>query len=185
MSCAEQPEEGTWVPVAPNDFITKVGIRLNCQDQILNGEPYPPGAPWYIHLWGKCHPADCDWGEAGGQRLHSGALYFFYNQGFAKRYVYAQIVAGAHPAELWVHVVTVFTDPNRRGYVVDNRYRRDGSPVTRERPHPHDAPIEKKNVALGTTPSAALLDLDPQGLHVSLLAHDTKQSLPSPTPRPA
>lgn len=42
----------TWTNLDPNTFdITKAAIRFDAS-QI------------YVHLWGKCSPTDCDWGEA-------------------------------------------------------------------------------------------------------------------------
>lgn len=55
-----------------------------CQDQIDNGQPYPPGPPWYMRIFGKCHPTDCDWGQVGAQRLSTGHIYATYDQGFAR-----------------------------------------------------------------------------------------------------
>jgi hypothetical protein len=108
----------------PNtNSITRIQLRFVCQDQILNGQPYPPGPPWYIHVFGKCHPTDCDWGEVGAQKLNSGHVYGFYDQGFAKRYVYAQM-SQYRPGQLWVFIRTDFTDPNRPDYDVHNWFRK-------------------------------------------------------------
>src|SRR5829696_9214700 len=83
--CVVQREEGKWRNAdAATRSITRIELRFTCQDQILNGEPYPPGPPWHIHIWGKCHPTDCDWGEIGAERLGSGHIYGRYNQGFAR-----------------------------------------------------------------------------------------------------
>lgn len=114
--CAQQPEEGVWRNADPNTrSITRVDLRFVCQDQILNGEPYPPGPPWYMHLFGKCHPTDCDWGEVGAQRLGSGHIYTVYRQGFATRYVYAKM-SQYRPGQLWVYIYTDFADPGRADY---------------------------------------------------------------------
>lgn len=44
--CAEQEEDGQWVNTDANTRgITRAHLRFVCQDQILNGEPYPPGPP--------------------------------------------------------------------------------------------------------------------------------------------
>lgn len=123
--CIQPQEEGSWRNVDPQTrSLTRVKLRFVCQDQILNGQPYPPGPPWYMHLWGKCHPTDCDWGEVGAQRLGSGYIYAFYNHGFARRYVYARM-STVFPGRLWVWMWTDFTDPARPDYSSSNYFERE------------------------------------------------------------
>jgi hypothetical protein len=70
-------------------------------------------AGWRIHVWGKCSPTNCDWGwSAGAFRMSSGQVFGFYDQGFAKNYVYAKMSA-FRPGQLWVHWRTDFVDPGR------------------------------------------------------------------------
>ena len=122
--CITQPEDGNWTNTDPNTrSLTRVQLRFVCQDQILNGEPYPPGPPWHTHVFGKCSPTDCDWGEVGAQKLSSGHVYAFYDQGFAKRHVWAKM-SQFRPGQLWVYTYTDFTDPNRPDYDVHNWFRR-------------------------------------------------------------
>src|SRR3954470_23934663 len=69
MVCAAQPEDGSWKNVdGATRGLTRAQLRFICQDQILNGEPYPPGPPWYVHLWGSCQPAGLRLGRGGGRR---------------------------------------------------------------------------------------------------------------------
>jgi hypothetical protein len=118
--CLVQPEAGNWRNADPaTRSLTRIELRFTCQDQILNGEPYPPGPPWHIHVFGKCHPTDCDWGEVGAERLSSGHIFGRYNQGFARRYVYARM-SQYRPGQLWVYAYTDFADPNRPDYDVHN-----------------------------------------------------------------
>lgn len=43
---ATQAEDGAWVIVDPNTrVIPEIHLRFDCQDQVLNGKPYPPGPP--------------------------------------------------------------------------------------------------------------------------------------------
>lgn len=124
-SCILPQEQGTWRNADPNTrSLTRIELRFVCQDVILNGEPYPPGPPWYVHLWGKCHPSDCDWGEVGARQLDSGHIFAYYDQGFAKRYVYAKM-SMYRPGQLWVYTWTDFTDPGRPDYGVHNWFIRE------------------------------------------------------------
>ena len=121
--CVDPPEDGNWVNADPNTRgITRISLRFVCQDQVLNGQPYPPGPPWYVHLWGKCHPTDCNWGEVGAERLGSDHVYAYYDQGFAHRYVYAKMSA-YRPGQLWVWIWTDFTDPGRADYGMHQWFR--------------------------------------------------------------
>lgn len=123
-SCATPPEQGNWINADPNTrSITRIQLRFVCQDQILNGQPYPPGPPWYVHVYGKCYPTDCDWGEVGARRLDTGHIYAVYDQGFAKRYVYAKM-SQYRPGQLWVYMRTDFTDPSRADYETQNWFIR-------------------------------------------------------------
>ena len=122
--CATQEEEGSWVNTDPNTrSLTRIQLRFVCQDQILNGQPYPPGPPWYVHVFGKCHPTDCDWTEVGASRLGTGHVYAVYRQGYATRYVYARMSA-YRPGQLWVYTWTDFTNPARPDYGVHNWFHR-------------------------------------------------------------
>src|ERR1041384_1208085 len=52
--CIQPFEDGQWVNADANTrSLTHINLRFICQDQILNGQPYPPGPPWYVHAWGK------------------------------------------------------------------------------------------------------------------------------------
>jgi hypothetical protein len=122
--CIQPEEEGNWANTDSNtNSITRIQLRFVCQDQILNGQPYPPGPPWYVHVFGKCHPTDCDWAEVGAQRLSAGHIFATYNQGFARRYVYAKM-SMYRPGQLWVYIWTDFTDPSRPDYALQNWFRR-------------------------------------------------------------
>lgn len=122
--CVQPQEEGNWRNADQNtNSLTHIQLRFVCQDQILNGQPYPPGPPWYTHIFGKCHPTDCDWGEVGAQQLSGGHVYAMYGQGFARRYVYAKM-SQYRPGQLWVYTWTDFTDPNRPDYALHNWFIR-------------------------------------------------------------
>ena len=47
--CVDPPENGNWINADSNTrSLTRAELRFTCQDQILNGQPYPPGPPWHI-----------------------------------------------------------------------------------------------------------------------------------------
>ena len=125
--CIVQQEEGSWVNADPNTrSLTRADLRFTCQDQVLNGQPYPPGPPWHMHLWGKCHPADCDWGEIGADSVTIGSrtyVHAIYRQGFATRYVYADMSL-FRPGQLWIWMWTDFADPGRADYESQNWFIR-------------------------------------------------------------
>jgi hypothetical protein len=56
-------------------------------DDITRVVVYPAAGSWRIHVWGRCRPTDCDWGEnvatamAGGERRFTAT----WNRGFAIR----------------------------------------------------------------------------------------------------
>lgn len=59
--CAAQDMAGDWHNTDPNTGgITRVQIVFACNDTVHNG--HPANAPDTVHLWGACHPTDCDWG---------------------------------------------------------------------------------------------------------------------------
>lgn len=123
--CIQPPEEGNWVNTDSNTrSLTQINLRFVCQDQILNGQPYPPGPAWYDHIYGKCHPTDCNWGEVGARRLDTDHIYAIYSQGFATRYVYAKM-SQYRPGQLWVYTWTNFTDPGRPDYGSHNWFRQE------------------------------------------------------------
>jgi len=125
--CIAQQEVGSWVNADPNTrSLTRADLRFTCQDQVLNGEPYPPGPPWHVHLWGKCSPTDCDWSEIGADSVTIGSrtyVHAIYHQGFATRYVYADMSL-YRPGQLWIWMWTDFADPGRADYESQNWFIR-------------------------------------------------------------
>lgn len=115
-SCIEQPEAGKWVNVDPaTRSLTRIEARFVCQDVVINGKLYPPGAPWYIHAFGV---------EAAAQRMASGHIYAIFDQDSVKRTVYARM-SESRPGQLWVYTWTDFTDPNRADYGEHEWFKRE------------------------------------------------------------
>jgi hypothetical protein len=47
--CVQPQEEGSWQSTDPQmQSLTQIQLGFVCQDQMLNGEPYPS---WYVRLW--------------------------------------------------------------------------------------------------------------------------------------
>lgn len=130
--CIVPKEVGTWVNSDPNtNGVTKVIIEMVCEDTpVYNcsgnicSVTYTVTPHYYVKVWGKCHPTDCYWGRVEGRRTSANWQYFFYNQSFATRDVWAQIWSGS---DAWLRVIidTHFTDSSGRAdYRIDNWFRR-------------------------------------------------------------
>jgi hypothetical protein len=77
-----------------------------------------------MRLYGKCSPTNCDRGwTRAQQRRASGNIPGFYDQGFAKRYVDAQM-SKYRPGRLRVSVRTDFVDPGRADHQSQDRFVR-------------------------------------------------------------
>lgn len=120
-------EYGDWVNADPaTRSITRAHLRdcqpvTRCSGDICT---IVHDAGWTMRLFGACHPTDCDWGWSAGQfRLSTGQIYSFYDQGFAKRYVWAAMSA-YRPGQLWIAIRTDFVDPNRADYESQNWFVR-------------------------------------------------------------
>jgi len=106
--CMRPSEDGAWVNANANTrSITRVPLRFVCNDTIHNGEV--AGPDWYVHLFGKCHPSDCDWGEIAATRHENGWIYGVYNQGFAKRYVWTRTYSGP-TLRIGTELITLLTN---------------------------------------------------------------------------
>ena len=132
--CSVPFEQGKWTNIDPaTRGITRVEVNFSCNDQVLCGVDEngnvtcsTSGPPYRLHLWGKCSPSDCDWGTAGGDDRWVGAtkwVFAFYDQGFARRYVYIK-PSVLRPGNLYLWMYTAFTDPSRSPYVFTGWYRK-------------------------------------------------------------
>ena len=69
--CTTPFEQGSWKNSdSATRGITRIEVSFTCNDQVLCGIDSNgnvtctrPGAPFRVHLWGKCSPSDCDWGD--------------------------------------------------------------------------------------------------------------------------
>lgn len=95
------PQPGVYQNVDRNTReITRFRLDYRCNDTIAIPVDATPaereaarrrlGASWTVHLWGKCHPRDCDWGATAARTMPVGGvenLLANYDQGFAERRV--------------------------------------------------------------------------------------------------
>lgn len=179
MSCLQQKEEGVWIATDPDNGIARAVLRFNCQDQILNGEPYPPGPAWYVHLWGNCSPSDCDWGEVGGRRIAEGVIYAAYDHGFARRGVH--IKAYSH-GELWMYIYTHFTDNSGRAdYETEQFFRPAGDSLQSGASLVEIETFRKRNVPKGLPRNAMITDTTAGDHGTRLTLRDVVKPLPAPS----
>lgn len=113
--CVQSPMAGAWVSVnSATRGLTRAEIQVGCCDQVANGVPVcsPPDS---VHIFGRCHPSDCDWGTVSGhlQNASGNRLQLVYDQGFARRTVR---IDGLSNGNLRIRVLTDFKDAARRDY---------------------------------------------------------------------
>ena len=120
-------EYGDWVNADPaSRSIVRAELRdcqpvTRCTGDICS---IVHDAGWTVRLFGSCSPTACDWGWSAGQfRLSSGQIYAYYDQGFARRYVWAAMSL-YRPGQLWIAVRTDFVDPGRADYESQNWFVR-------------------------------------------------------------
>lgn len=124
--CIASPEEGTWVNTnTANPAIARIVLRscqpvTTCSDGVCT-TTHDVG--WAMRVFGKCSPSDCDWGNVAARRISTGQIRGFYDQGFAKRWVYAKM-SQYRPGQLWVYWRTDFTDPARPDYTKQEWFRK-------------------------------------------------------------
>jgi hypothetical protein len=127
LCSGHSPEYGTWVNADPN-------ARGIAQIQLQDCQPVSScsgdicsivhDAGWRMRVWGKCSPTNCDWGWSTPTfETLSARIYGFYDQGFAKRKVYAKM-SEYRPGQLWVYWETDFVDPNRPDYTLQEWFVR-------------------------------------------------------------
>jgi hypothetical protein len=120
------PEYGSWVNADPN---ARGIARIQLQDCVsvttCSGDTCTivHDAGWAMHVWGKCHPTNCDWGWSAGAFPVSGRVFGYYNQGYAKKRVYAKM-SQYRPGQLWVYWENDFVDPNRPDFTLQEWFVR-------------------------------------------------------------
>lgn len=123
--CGPVEEEGSWVSHPTRGIIAEMEIGFLCQDQIINGQPYPEGDPHTIHAFGDCFPTNCDWGELAAD--HDGTWHSTtYEFGFVTKTVYAKM-SSYYDDELYVWIYSDFHDGRADGSDSGYMIRRESS----------------------------------------------------------
>jgi hypothetical protein len=87
----------------------------------------------YVHVWGKCHPTDCDWGEVKGEAFGGNVgstvasdtqvITALYVESFARKTV---TIRAEQSGRIKVETATVFTDNSgRQPYAATSVFRRE------------------------------------------------------------
>jgi hypothetical protein len=86
--CVLPYEDGIWYNYDPDTRgITWAVVEATCGDVCLNGE-CSHGPPFYVSLWGQCHPYDCFYGTREATLDSDGWIRTTYYQGFVTKYVW-------------------------------------------------------------------------------------------------
>jgi hypothetical protein len=114
--CTTPAEQGSWTNYnSQTRGITRLDFRMACRR----------ATPVYSISMFSCAPICDGWNEVRGERLTGnldGWYRFVYDQGFARRYVYARTYP-QWPGWLRLWVYTDFVDSVRADYVMDEWFR--------------------------------------------------------------
>ncbi len=124
--CAPPPvsdQHGSWRNINANtNSVTRVNVRNECSDHQTcdeNGNCTWNGG-YFVRVYGKCHPTDCDWGQIKAQDMGGGWIRAKYVRSWATNHVWLKTYtySGTVYLRVWVH--TDFTDADgRRDYTTD------------------------------------------------------------------
>ncbi|MBN1546206.1 MAG: hypothetical protein JW902_06065 [Syntrophaceae bacterium] len=112
---------GTWTNVDTDTRgITKIVIHVGDSKN---------GLIYYVQVWGKCHPEDCDWGTEGTNSYSDGHLTARYENNYSIRDL-TITKTGSNTLEVKAH--TRFTDDSGRSEMdATYRFRRLLTPATK------------------------------------------------------
>jgi hypothetical protein len=105
------PWLGTWVNVDPDTR----GTTRFVISQGKNGRK--------IHVWGRCHPQDCDWGETSLVSIDSGAPRQFVI--WDKKFVDVYLTLRLENEEIALDNISIYKDGSgRRNFCMQYRFKR-------------------------------------------------------------
>ena len=112
--CASAAEDGLWTNNDPQaSGIARVEIVMNCQNMVVNGEPWPPGYAWQVRVFERCGTGLCYWGEVGAMnREKTRHILAVFDRDGVQRRVYLRM-APMSLSYLYAYVYEDFNDPER------------------------------------------------------------------------
>jgi hypothetical protein len=121
-------QHGSWRNLdASTRSVTRVRVNNVCSDLRLcdqNGVCTWNGG-YFVRVFGKCHPYDCDWGEVKATPMSDGWILATYTRSWATKYVWLKTYGSGPLVRLRVYVRTDFTDADgRTDYTTDEWFVR-------------------------------------------------------------
>ncbi|MDO9707672.1 hypothetical protein [Paracraurococcus lichenis] len=117
--CAAPPLQGTWVNQDPDTGgIVRVDLHyLGGCDDTGSG---PSQVSVVLHMWGRCTPTPCDWGERRQpvRDTRPDPFTIVWDFGFER----TSTTIGLDHGRLWVRARTQFRDPDRPNLHPDETY---------------------------------------------------------------
>jgi hypothetical protein len=121
-------QHGSWRNVdAGTRSVTRVRVNNLCSDLRLcdtNGVCTSNGG-YFVRVFGKCHPTDCDWGEVKATPMSDGWIRATYARSWATKHVWLKTYGSGPLVRLRVYVQTDFTAADgRTDYITDEWFVR-------------------------------------------------------------
>ena len=121
-------QHGSWRNLdAGTRSVTRVQVNNQCSDLRTcdqNGVCTWNGG-YFVRVFGRCHPTDCDWGEVKATRMADGWILATYVKSWATKHVWLKTYSFGGVVHLRVYVRTDFTDADgRTDYTTDEWFVR-------------------------------------------------------------
>jgi hypothetical protein len=123
------PMVGDWRNInASTNAMTRALVSFRCSDQILcdtNGNCTGGDSYYSVQMFGRCHPADCDWGRVRASDMSDGWIRAMYYFGFKTSHVWLKTYSYYGLTYLRVWVANDFASwDGRSDYTTDEWFLR-------------------------------------------------------------
>jgi hypothetical protein len=129
--CSTPPltdQHGSWRNIDANtNSVTRVRVNNVCSDVRLCDQfgNCTTNGGYFVRVFGRCHPTDCDWGEVKAARKSDGWILATYHRSWATKYVWLKTSTFSGTVYLRVYVHTDFTAADgRTDYTTDEWFVR-------------------------------------------------------------